>query len=358
MTIQVMLVDDSATVRNALAGILSKSEDIDVIASAEDPACAMQEMETQMPDVMILDVEMPRTNGLTFLKKIMTENPIPVVVCSALTPAASKVSIQALGLGAVSVIEKPDTNNGESLADSESLIIESVRTAARANLKQLSQQVSGKPAVKPTPETSHDAALRRHNINVISDSKLVAIGASTGGTLALEEIFKRLPENSPAIVVVQHMPQAFIAAFAERLDLVSNMHVKEAVHGDEVKAGVVLIAAGGKQMRVESRLGRPCIVLEEGTKVSGHKPSVDVLFRSVAETVGKNALGIILTGLGDDGADGLKEMRATGAHTLGQDEASCIIYGMPAVAMENGAVEKQISLDLVADAIITFARRM
>ncbi|MBV1907489.1 MAG: chemotaxis response regulator protein-glutamate methylesterase [Pseudomonadales bacterium] len=357
MSIKVMLVDDSAVVRKILSEILEKAPGIEVIAVAQDPIFAMKKLETVRPDVMILDIEMPRMDGLTYLKKIMAEDPIPVVICSTLTQKASKTSIEALRLGAVEVVAKPTSNIGNRLGDSAKLIIDAVKAASQANLKRVKQLSAGQASSAKTNEKlSACAVLPRSPGGLQSTDKLVAIGTSTGGTLALEDILSRLPADSPPIVVVQHMPAAFTSAFASRLDSVSQVRVQEANDGDLVEPGKVIIAAGGKHMMVECKAGVQKIVVKEGPLVSRHRPSVDVLFRSVAQNVGKNALGIIMTGMGDDGANGLKEMRVAGGRTLAQDEASCVIYGMPAVAVERGAVEREITLQGIPTAITSFAR--
>lgn len=357
MTIKVMMVDDSAVVRKILSEILGKAPGIEIIAVAHDPIFAMQKMETIRPDVIILDIEMPRMDGLTYLKKIMKEDPIPVVICSTLTQKASKTSLEALRLGAVEVVAKPTSNIGSRLGDSAKLIIDAVRAASHVNMKRLRQQaMTPRPEVKTRGKLTADAVLDKKPSGIRSTDKLVAIGTSTGGTLALEDVLSRLPADSPPIVVVQHMPAAFTAAFAARLDSISQVNVREAKDGDQVVPGAVLIAAGGKHMMVESHAGVQKIVVKDGPLVSRHRPSVDVLFRSVAQNVGKSALGIIMTGMNDDGANGLKEMRDAGSKTLAQDEASCVIYGMPAVAVERGAVEREITLQGIPTAIASFAR--
>ncbi|MCF6283003.1 MAG: chemotaxis response regulator protein-glutamate methylesterase [Candidatus Polarisedimenticolaceae bacterium] len=356
-TIKVMIVDDSAVVRQVVSEILDSCPDIEVIATAGDPIIARRKMERCWPDVLLLDIEMPRMDGLTFLEKLMNEHPTPVVMCSTLTQENSRTSLKAFRLGAVEVVGKPTRNLAHTLHDSGKQLIQAIRTASKANITALKK--SCKPAVTltNTPKLSADVMLdkgtARHQIN----ERIIAIGTSTGGTQALELVLSQLPTHMPGIVVVQHMPEKFTKPFAERLNRCSALEIKEGEDGDEVRPGRVIIAPGGRHMLVQPNKQKLCIAIKDGPLVSRHRPSVDVLFRSVAKHVGHNALGIIMTGMGDDGANGLGEMKETGAPTLGQDEASCVVYGMPAVAANRGFVNKEVPLDMIHMEMIAFARR-
>lgn len=357
MAIKVLIVDDSAVVRKVLSDMLNNTPGIEVQGAVQDPIFAMGRIEKAKPDVILLDVEMPRMDGLSFLKKLMAENPIPVIMCSTLTEKSSKTSIEALSIGAVDVIAKPRIDLKNSLGSNEKIIIDSLRAASKANLKSLKKKRPIAKPLKVTPKLSADAVIPRSNRSILSTSRVIAIGTSTGGTCALEEILSKLSTSCHGIVIVQHMPEAFTGTFAERLNDICQIEVKEGVNGDEIKPGRAIIAPGGKHMLVETqKMGFPHIVIKDGPLVSRHRPSVDVLFRSVAKSVGKKALGIIMTGMGDDGANGLKEMLDAGAETIAQDEASCVVYGMPAVAMQKGAAKRQVSLDEIPGVIETFSK--
>ena len=354
MTITVLIVDDSAVVRTVLSKILNNASGIKVIATAQDPVFALQRLERIKPDVMILDVEMPRMDGISFLKKIMEENPIATVMCSTLTEKSSATSIKALSLGAIEVIAKPKSNLHSSLGESAQQIVAAVRNAAKAKLIPLKK--NRQPLSVP-PKLMADAVISKQRIHrAIATDDIVAIGTSTGGTRALEDVLPQLSPSCAGIVVVQHMPPVFTNAFAKRLDTLCSVLVKEAQQGDIVHRGTVYIAPGGQHMLVDvNPAGQAFIIIKDGPLVSRHRPSVDVLFRSVAKAFGKKALGIIMTGMGDDGAKGLKEMLEAGAETLAQDEASCVVYGMPAVAVEINAVSKQLSLEHISKAIEQFS---
>ncbi|MEO5341927.1 MAG: chemotaxis response regulator protein-glutamate methylesterase [Gammaproteobacteria bacterium SHHR-1] len=348
-----MIVDDSAVVRQVLAEQLGKMSGIQVIATARDPLFALKEMERQWPDVIILDIEMPRMDGVTFLRKIMAERPTPVIICSTLTDKGAEVTMQAMSAGAVDIITKPKMGLKGFLQESNTRLADAIKGAAHARLSRMSGARSA-----PTPVTSAKlsadevlARAPRSSIGGTTD-KVVAIGTSTGGTQALERVLTRLPRTVTGIVVVQHMPEQFTAAFANRLDSICQVRVKEAENGDRVIPGQVLIANGGKHMLMRISGAQYRVEIKDGPLVSRHRPSVDVLFRSVANAAGANALGIIMTGMGDDGARGLKEMRDAGARTLGQDEPSCVVYGMPKEAMKLGAVERELPLDKIPEAII------
>ena len=340
--IKVLVVDDSAVVRQVLMAQLQADPDIEMIGAAADPLLAMTRMQAQWPDVIVLDIEMPRMDGITFLKKIMAERPTPVVICSTLTEKGTETAMAALSAGAVSIITKPKIGLKQFLNDVSDDLISAVKAAARANVRRL--QVAPKltaDAVLPAADARSSALLR-------TTDRVVALGTSTGGTQALEVVLRALPRMSPGIVIVQHMPEHFTAAFADRLNGLCQIEVREARHNDRVVAGRALIAPGGKHMLLRRNGAQYHVEVVDGPLVNRHRPSVDVLFRSVAKCAGANALGVIMTGMGDDGAAGLLEMRKAGAQTVGQDEASCVVYGMPKEAVKRGAVAKVVPLDAIA----------
>ena len=351
--IKVLLVDDSAVVRQVLAASLSKDPGIIVIGAAADPLFAMTKMKTQWPDVIVLDVEMPRMDGITFLKKLMSERPTPVVICSTLTEKSAETTMHAMAAGAVSIVTKPKVGLKQFLLDDSENLIAAVKAAARANVQRLVR----KPATVIPVQTKLTADVilppSTHALAETTD-RVVAIGTSTGGTQALEVVLTSLPRVSPGIVIVQHMPEKFTGAFAARLNGLCQIEVREAVNGDRVLPGRALIAQGGKHMLLKRSGAHYHVEIVDGPLVTRHRPSVDVLFRSVAKCAGKNALGIIMTGMGDDGARGLKEMHEMGAHTLGQDEETCVVYGMPKEAFKLGAVNKEIPLQRIAHEIVAY----
>ncbi len=356
--IKTLIVDDSATVRQVVGDILSKAEGISVIGAAQDPLFARRRMEKEWPDVIILDIEMPRMDGLTFLKKIMAERPTPVVMCSTLTESGSSASIRALNLGAVEVVAKPKMNLKDGLNDSSRILINAVRAASRANMKLVRSNAAA--PLKTQPKLTADAILPsgKPSIQTMPSNRMVAIGTSTGGTQALEAVLTRLPRSVPAIAVVQHMPEKFTRAFAERLNSICEVDVKEAEDNDVMRPGQVLIAPGGRHLLIQRRGPTLFAHVKDGPPVSRHRPSVDVLFRSVATAVGKQALGIIMTGMGDDGATGLKEMHDQGACTLAQNKETCVVFGMPGVAIERGAVDAVVPLDAIAEKIQDYGRHI
>ena len=356
--IGVMVIDDSALVRQILSQIINEAAGMEVIDTAQDPIFALKKLETIKPDVITLDVEMPRMDGLTFLEKLMNENPTPVVMCSTLTQKSSDTSIKALHLGALEIVGKPTSNLKQELQEQRKQIVDSIRAASKARLDKLKAPAKKVfPTLKVEEKKSADVILpRQATVKSIASSKLIAIGASTGGTQALEYVLSSLAPDTPGGVVVQHMPEAFTAAFARRLDSISQVRVKEAEDGEMVETGKVLIAPGGRHMVVENRLGKLYVSIRQGPLVSRHRPSVDVLFRSVAQTAAKQTLGIIMTGMGDDGANGMKEMFDVGAFTVAQDEASCVIFGMPAVAIDRGGVKKISPLERIPQMINAFNR--
>jgi len=342
--IKVMVVDDSAVVRQVMTALLTAAPGIEVIAAVADPLLAIERMKTQWPDVIVLDVEMPRMDGITFLKKIMTERPTPVVICSTLTEKGAQTTIAALAAGAVAIIAKPKLGLKQFLNDSSDDLVAAVRAAAVARVRRLAPR-SDAPltvAAKNTADVILAPAGGRAMIQ--TTDRVVAIGTSTGGTQALEEVLTTLPRVAPGIVIVQHMPEKFTAAFAARLDSLCQITVKEAQNNDRVVQGRALIAPGGKHMMLKRSGAQYFVEVIDGPLVNRHRPSVDVLFRSVAKCAGANALGVIMTGMGDDGAAGLLEMRNAGAATLGQDEATCVVYGMPKEAVKRGAVERSVPL--------------
>lgn len=353
--IKVAIVDDSAVVRQVLSSMLENQPDITLLGCARDPLFALKLFEQQWPDVIILDIEMPRMDGITFLKKIMSEKPTPVVICSTLTEQGASVTISALAAGAVDIITKPKLGLKGFLEESQTRLLQAVRAAAKASVAKLRAA-----PVKPMPVVAkHDADILLSSspqaLHQTTD-KVVALGTSTGGTHALEYVLTALPRTCAGIVVVQHMPEHFTAAFASRLNALCEMEVKEAEDNDRVMPGLVLIANGGKHMLLQRSGAQYRVQLKDGPLVSRHRPSVDVLFRSVANAAGNNALGIIMTGMGDDGARGLLDMHQAGATTLAQDEASCVVYGMPKEAVKLGAANRQVALANIAEEIINFTR--
>lgn len=358
MSIKVLVIDDSAIVRQVLSRIISGASGMEVMDTAQDPVFALQKLSKIKPDVITLDIEMPRMDGLTFLEKLMKENPIPVVMCSTLTQKSSETSVKALRLGAVEIVAKPTTNLKSELQDQKKLIVDAIRAASKARLSKLSlTTIKNAPKLNVQEKLSADVILgKKATVQSAPSSKLIAIGASTGGTQALERVLSALKADTPGVVVVQHMPAAFTSAFAQRLNSVSQVYVKEADDGETVEIGKVLIAPGGKHMIVENKAGILSVRIKDGPLVSRHRPSVDVLFRSTAQSAPRQTLGIIMTGMGDDGANGMKEMFDNGAFTIAQDEDSCVIYGMPAVAVERGGVKKICSLDFIPQLINAFNR--
>jgi len=352
--INVLLVDDSAVVRQVLQDILNRDPDIHVMAVASDPIFAMDRMSHQWPDVIVLDVEMPRMDGITFLKKIMSERPTPVVICSTLTEKGAETTMQALAAGAVSIVTKPKIGLKSFLEDAAGDITHAVKAAAQANMANMRPRAA---ASAVSPKLSADAVLKAstHAMSKTTEH-IVAIGTSTGGTQALEHVLTALPGAAPGIVIVQHMPEKFTASFAERLNGLCEITVKEAQHNDRVLPGFALIAPGGKHMLLKRNGAQYQVEVIDGPLVNRHRPSVDVLFRSVAKFAGKNAVGIIMTGMGDDGARGLKEMQEAGADTVAQDEKSCVVFGMPKEAIALGAAGKVMPLDAIPAEIMRYGR--
>lgn len=347
--IKVLIVDDSAVIRQVIKEVLATDDEVEVIGAVADPVFAMKRMEVTWPDVIILDVEMPRMDGITFLRKLMAERPTPVVMCSTLTERGAETTMQALAAGAVEIITKPKVGVKDFLQEETAHLLKAVKAAARA---KVGRTVAPLP-VAPTTAASAAAP----NFSLRTTEQLVAIGTSTGGTQALEVVLTSLPANCPGIVVVQHMPEKFTAAFASRLNGLCQLEVREARDGDRVRPGLALIAPGGRHMLLKRSGAQYLVEVRDGPPVNRHKPSVDVLFRSVARHAGANAVGVIMTGMGDDGASGLLEMSRAGAHTIAQDEASCVVFGMPKEAIRLGAAASVLPLDRIAEAVLESAGR-
>lgn len=354
--IKVFIVDDSAVVRQVLTQMLEKVSGLTIIGAAPDPIFALQKMEKGWPDVIILDIEMPRMDGLTFLRKLMLEHPTPVVICSTLTEQGAEMTMQALSSGAVDIITKPKVNLRNFLEESRNLIADAVKGAAQARMGRI---ISMPNKTILTPKLNANSVIPPTFQKPLAETtdRVIAIGTSTGGTQALEYIFTQLPRTAPGIVVVQHMPEAFTAAFAKRLDSLCQVTVKEAVTNDRVIPGLVLIAPGGKHMLLRKSGAQYRVEVKDGPLVSRHRPSVDVLMRSTAQSAGSNAIGIIMTGMGDDGARGIKELHDTGALTIAQDETSCIVYGMPKEAVKLGAIDAELPLSGIPELIVRSPNR-
>jgi len=347
--IKVLIVDDSAVVRQAITDILSSDPSIEVIGAARDPYLAVERMKEVVPDVITLDVEMPRMDGITFLQKIMSQHPLPVVMVSSLTENGSETTFKALEYGAVDIIQKPRLGVKQFLEESKIIICDAVKAAARAHMK--------KPVSTPLhvpPKLTADAVMPKQTSKAMvqTTERVVAVGASTGGTEALKIFLEALPEDAPGMVIVQHMPEHFTRAFANRLDGICRVSVKEAENDDTVIRGRVLIAPGNRHTLLKRSGARYCVEVKDGPLVCRHRPSVDVLFRSTARYAGKNAIGVIMTGMGDDGARGMLEMKEQGAYTIAQDEGSCVVFGMPKEAIKLQAVDRVAPLEQIAGILL------
>jgi two-component system chemotaxis response regulator CheB len=367
--IRVLIVDDSASARAALSDILAGDPGIEVMGAAGDPYAAVETMKGGLPDVILLDVELPRMDGLTFLRRIMSQRPIPVVICSGHAGRGSETMMRALEAGAVDVVTKPAAAGGAAeIAESATRLRDAVRGAAGARLSNLRRRAAAAadPAPPPTPPKltadavlppppagALDAAIAR----IPRTERVVAIGASTGGTEALKEVLLALPPDAPPVVIVQHMPAGFTAAFARRLDACCAVTVREAEDGDELRRGLVLLAPGDRHCALARRGQRYVASVFDGPQVSRHRPSVDVLFRSVAQAAGPNATAALLTGMGDDGAAGLVEVRRMGGFTMAQDEATSVVFGMPKEAIARGGADVVLPLERIASALIGPAPR-
>ena len=338
MSIKVLIVDDSAVVRKILSSELQKDPAIDVVGTAQDPYIARDKIVELHPDVITLDIEMPRMDGISFLRRLMAHYPIPAIVVSSLSPQGSRVAVEALAAGAVEVMCKP----GESymVGDMARELVEKIKIAASVQVKRI------------VPVSANSTIVRDSLAMTKTTNKVVAIGASTGGTQALEALLRRLPANSPAIVIVQHMPENFTKAFADRLDSVCQIEVREAVNGDAVVRGRALVAPGNHHLLLNRSGANYFVQVKQGPSVNRHRPSVDVLFKSVAKFAGANAVGVILTGMGADGAAGMLEMKNTGAYTIAQDEASCVVFGMPKEAINLGGANIVLPLDNIGAEVL------
>lgn len=354
--IRVLVVDDSALVRQTLVDILGSAPDIEIMAAVGDPLAAAEKMRTEAPDVITLDIEMPRMDGLTFLRKLMSQHPVPVVICSSLAQDGDETTFRALEYGAVEIITKPKLGTKQFLEESRIRIIDAVRAAAQAKLRTMRPAAPLKVAPKLDADVMLAKAAPGSNFSMRTTEKVVLVGASTGGTEALLTFLSALPTDCPAIAVVQHMPEHFTAAFAKRLDGVCSIHVKEAQDNDTLLRGQALIAPGSRHMLLKRSGTRYHVEVKDGPLVSRHRPSVDVLFRSGARYAGKNAVGVIMTGMGDDGAKGMREMFDAGAYTIAQDEASCVVFGMPQEAIKHGGVRKVLPLTALASEVVRACR--
>ena len=380
--IKVLVVDDSAVVRQSLSAILEADPEIEVMGTAADPIIAVKKIMREVPDVITLDIEMPRMDGLTFLRKIMAQRPIPVVVISSLTTKGTEAAMKALEYGASEVIGKPSMNPDVFFQESHIMLCDAVKAAAMSKLRRIKaddimekvnptrpapapQPVSRISTVRTTipsasisnvqPKYTAAAVLEKSSSSdlVIPTEKIIAIGSSTGGTEAIRVLLRSMPEDMPGIAIVQHMPAGLTRSFSNSLDQISRLSVKEAENGDKLYKGRVLIAPGNKHMLIK-RVGKEYFVeVKEGPLVNRHRPSVDVLFRSAARYAGSNAIGIILTGMGNDGAKGMKEMHDAGAHTIAQDEQSCVVYGMPKEAVKEGGVDDVVALDNITRHLVS-----
>lgn len=343
--IRVVVVDDSALVRTLLKQILESARDIEVVGQASDPIVAREVIRATTPDVITLDVEMPKMDGLEFLSRLMRLKPTPVVMISSLTQRGSEVALKALEAGAVDFVGKPKIGIQDGLQESTREIVDKVRAAASARVRR-------REAVPADPARSADAVLPSTITRVAATEKVIMIGSSTGGTEALKEVLCRLPADSPGILIAQHMPEAFTRSFAQRLDSLCKIHVVEAQGGERVLPGHAFLAPGHSHLLLRRSGANYVTELSDAPPVNRHRPSVDVLFRSAANVAGRNAVGVILTGMGKDGAAGLLEMKNAGAHTFAQDEASCVVFGMPREAIALGAADEVVSLQDMASRVL------
>ncbi|HEX2920473.1 MAG TPA: chemotaxis response regulator protein-glutamate methylesterase [Bacteroidales bacterium] len=355
--IRVLIVDDSALVRQSLSDIFKTDPKIEVIGTAGDPYQAASLLQNEVPDVITLDIEMPKMDGLTFLRKIMRQHPIPVVIISSLTTSGTLTALRALEYGAVEIITKPQLGTKQFIEESRIRLCDVVKAAARAKVRRVTNIPSSR--IQVSPKLSADAVLARSYVHsmIKTTEIVVAIGASTGGTEALTVFLKSLPPDCPGIVIVQHMPEMFTKTFSMRLNELCRINVKEAENQDPILRGHALIAPGNKHMMVKRSGARYYVEVTDGPLVNRHRPSVDVLFRSVAQYAGSNAIGVIMTGMGDDGAKGLLEMKEAGAYTIAQDEKSCVVFGMPKEAIKLDAAIRVLPLEQISSFIIRHEKR-
>lgn len=351
--IKVLICDDSALIRQMLQEIISSDRGMEVVGTAPDPIVARQKIKQLNPDVLTLDIEMPKMDGITFLRNIMRLRPMPVIMISSLTESGADITLEALEIGAVDFVSKPKIDVKEQLQEYADDILAKIRAASRAKVRALDRDAS------VSPKLSADAVIDKgaNNRFIKTTDKIIAIGASTGGTEAIKEVLMRMPAGSPGIVITQHIPEAFSAPFARRMNSVSQMTVCEAANGQQVVPGHVYIAPGSKHLLVERDGARYVCRLNDGPPVNRHKPSVDVLFRSVAQNVGPNSIGVILTGMGDDGALGMKEMKENGAPTIAQDEKSSVVWGMPGEAVKHGCVDSVLDLYKIPGKILSLLKQ-
>jgi len=343
--IKILIVDDSLLVRKSLAEVFASDDELEVIGEAIDPYMAAQELRKMAPDVITLDIEMPKMDGITFLRKLMSQHPIPVVVISTLTQKGTQEALTALEYGAVEVVAKPKVNTKEELLQQRESLVRIVKAAAKANLSRLSlsnSKFKGQQAIKQS----------KQNYEKIPSKELVAIGASTGGTTALKMILMGLSRLSPAVVVVQHMPEVFTKQFADRLDSECEINIKEAQDGDRLYAGTALIAPGNKHMMLKGRSPNFYVQIMDGPRVNHHKPSIDVLFKSVARYAAEKAVGVLLTGMGKDGANGMLEMKNNGAYNIAQNESTSVVFGMPKEAIKLGAAHEVLPIEKIGSAML------
>ncbi len=352
MAIKVYVVDDSAVVRQTVMHLLQNDPEVELAGSAPNPLIAAPAIRKNRPDVLLLDIEMPGMDGLTFLRQVMEEDPIPTVICSTLSTAGSRIALDAMAAGAVAVVAKPRLGLKQYLEESRRELLQTLKAAAKSRPRR----GAASPATGPTgsPLKRPAAAVGLHALAV---NKPVVLGSSTGGTQAIESIVTRLPGDSPGIAIVQHMPEKFTAMYAQRLDTLCAVNVREARDGDRLERGVVLIAPGGRHMQMVKNSGQYYLKVFDGPPVNRHKPAVDVLFKSAADCAGKDALALLLTGMGDDGARGMKQLHDVGARTICQDEASCVVFGMPKEAIKLGAADEVLPLSGMAEAILRFDAR-
>lgn len=347
--IRVLIVDDSAVVRQTMEDLLSSDKEIEIMATASDPIIAAEKIQAEVPDVITLDVEMPRMDGITFLQKIMSQHPIPVIMCSSLTERGCETTMKALEYGAVDIIEKPRLGTKQFLEESKVRIRDAVKGASMARVKSIRK----KPH-RVAPKLTADAVIAKSTKSAMirTTEKVVVVGASTGGTEALRVFLETLPTDAPGTVIVQHMPENFTSAFAKRLNEICGVSVKEAENNDTIVRGHVLVAPGNRHTLLKRSGARYYVEVKDGDLVCRHRPSVDVLFRSAARYAGKNAVGVILTGMGDDGARGMLEMKEAGAKNIAQDEATSVVFGMPNEAIKQGGVDSVLPLEKIPDEVI------
>jgi two-component system, chemotaxis family, protein-glutamate methylesterase/glutaminase len=350
--IRVLIVDDSSLVRQTLKEIINSDPDLTVIGTAADPFAASEMILQEIPDVITLDVEMPKMDGITFLQKIMSQRPLPVIMCSSLTEKGSETALKALEYGAVDIIQKPRLGTKQFLEESRIRICDAIKAAALARPRSIARIKT----IQPKLNADSVIAKSMSKAMIQTTEKVVIVGASTGGTEALRVFLEALPQDAPGMVIVQHMPEHFTASFAKRLDDLCRVSVKEAENDDTVIPGRVLIAPGNMHTLLKRSGARYYVEVRQGPLVCRHRPSVDVLFRSAARYAGKNAVGVIMTGMGDDGANGMKEMKEAGAKTIAQDEATCVVFGMPQEAIKRGAVDKVLPLEEIAGEVLRLSR--